>query len=229
MDDTLEVIKKLVDYYVKYKDVCDLVCVVGTYNPGNHQFYPGVEFNYFKALFDSLNNNKTSYFKKDDKIQFASYLFEDHKYITYKLDQIITYQKKDICIVDLKPVCDKKYDIRIMLQEKKTLINFLPEKFKLEPIQVSLNQTWSFKYKNYWKYRLNKIATGKNKTDAVKSSVIFDIKLNLLNIIQNQNNHSIAQHLLLKSGDLLGRIDKNQRIDFKVSNLSWKIPVIGQI
>lgn len=196
----------LVEYYFNHENI-ELEISVGTVDINTKKFVSGVCFDYFQELFYSLENTtKENNFQKTGRKQYASFFFPDNKRGQYQGEKTKFLKKQTLYKVDfVNPL--KKYDIRITCSEEKPLSNFLPETFNWVPLSCRLQQRWSFVYKNQWRYDISKVASGRNRSEAIRSGVVFEIELESIkkpNKRDQRNPQAFAECLLNKANDLLG-------------------------
>lgn len=186
----------LIRYFRSHKHA-ELELSVGVLK--NDSFAPGVDFSYFKSLFDALS--AAQYWTQSaDKHHFATFYFEDSVRGRFNVREAPVFVKKTtLARLDLS--CpERKYDVRLSLREE------LPVPETVDPpTYVRLNERWSFEYKRVWRYDLSKVSSGTTKETACKSAPVYEIELEVCRKETALSDQLLADHILCKAKDLLGR------------------------
>jgi hypothetical protein len=208
---------------------CELEGSLGVLS--SNSFTSGVEFNYFKTLFQELSKSeKSTWTTFDDSQHFASFYFPGNIRGRYNVKEKPDFITK-ISLGKLDLSCpERSYDLRISVREEKPLCDFVA---KHKPEFVRLHERWSFTYKNIWKYDFSKVAGGSSKETACRSAPTFEIELELLKLnthsIKAKTDRELAYHILHKLIDLLGRFDRtHQPLPLTLAvDSKWILPKIA--
>jgi hypothetical protein len=171
-------------------------------------FVSGVDFVYFKTIHKVFSEAAAAWSEPEDKSHFASFY--------YALDVRARYNVKDKPVIVCKTplgkcdiVCaERAYDMRVNLKREQPSVTTVTDVATF----VRLHERWSFTYKNAWRYDFSKVASGATKELACSAAPVFEIELELLRNVPFLNSISsehLAQHMLEKLTDLLGRFDTN--------------------
>jgi hypothetical protein len=221
-----EVFDQLVNLIKKFKQEkdCELEGLIGVLKPS--EFNPGVDFQYFKEVYNALDSADTKLWTNIEKKEhFVSYFFKDNIRGRYNVkDSPKFVEKSKITSVDC--FCqERKYDLRLNLK-RETEKTFVPVS---KPHFVRLHERWSFTYKNAFRYDLSKVSSGKTKDLAARNQPSYEIEVEILKgseFIAQNPVELVATNFLAKLIDLLGRFDG----DYEVLPLSlvtkrvWTLP-----
>jgi len=172
----------------------------------DNRFVTGVTFDYFKALHTALDTAEAgTWSTSTKKSHFASFFYPNSIRARHNVrDKPVYVSKITVCNCDLN--CkQRQYDLRIALSKESPLV-FSPI---AGPQYVRLHERWSFTYRDTWRYDFTKVCSGTNKETACRELPVFEVELELLRtpLLAGLSNEIIAQHLLEKLTDLLGRFD----------------------
>ena len=179
---------------------------------GQHEatFIPGVSFGYFTDLYKGIEaaiadeKYTSNWTVLHRQVHIANYYFPDGVRGRYKVGEPTEFVRKSPWQnVDLH-IEDRKYDCRISLR-KENKIDYIATQ---SPVKIRLQERWSYIYKNSWRYDLTKVVTGQTKEDACHNQPVFEVEVELLkknSFFKKETNFFIAQHILQKTVDLLGR------------------------
>lgn len=191
---------------------------------GEDRFTSGVNFSHFKALYSAFNSapkqtdTNNPWTAVGGKRHFASFLYKDKVRGRYNVkDKPVFVRKTALAKCDIS--CEgRPYDLRVSLKSEEPVEVYLA---KDKPELVRLQERWSFTYKSSWKYDFTKVASGSSKELACKSQPVFEVELELLQNSQalcSLSSDQIAEHILEKLTDLLGRFDADHKpLPFKLS------------
>jgi len=187
---------------------------LGVFDSG--QFTSGVDFNHFKSLYSTFTRVKnqdtnTSWSNSDVKSHFASFFYKGDIRGRFNVKEKPSFVKKTTiskCDFSCK---ERSYDLRVSLKEELPLKPYLA---KDTPDLVRLHERWSFTYKEAWRYDFSKVASGTSKEIACQSQPVFEIELELLrnsHILKTWTSEQLAENIIEKLVDLLGRFDSNHK------------------
>ena len=208
-DSVVESLLPLIKIY-RANQHCELEGSLGIIDPLTDNFTPGVDFNYFKALLGSLSRAKDVWTKSENQAHFVRFNYPGEVRGTYNVTQKPDFIKKTtLRKLDIK--CqDRKYDLRISLRKEQPLPTY---QAKERPIFTRLYERWTYVHKNIWQFDFSKVSGGTTKEVACNSPPVFEVELELLPIddIASWSDIDIANHIVEKLVDLLGRFDTDSK------------------
>ena len=201
MTTVIQTLVPLVDEFKK-NPVGELEVLLGVVTD---QFVSGVDFVYFKSLFESLNSSRLQ--SETVPRRFANFFFKDSIRGTYPGNTAPTFVKKTPHTTLTFGCPQRKYHVRFnfKLETPTELVVTRP------PEYVRLIERWSFVHKETWRYDLSKVASGLSKEHACNAEPHYEIELELLRNPEflQKDSVDIATHLYEKTLDLLGRFDNS--------------------
>ena len=185
-------------------------------------FKPGVEFNYFKTLYQVLHTNP-SWTHISTTQHFANFYFRDGVRGTYNSQQPTFLKKQVLRVVDLV-IPERAYTIRVSLRQEVPQPTYSPDS---PPTFVRLCERHTFVHKNIWQYDLSKVSQGTCKESACEQMPTFEVELELRpnkTMLLEFSTTQLTTSLVEKMIDLLGRFDTTyQPIPYTVL-LSTSLP-----
>lgn len=175
-----------------------------------NRFISGVEFPYSKTLFDAFARSKDTW-SKTEEASFATYSFPGGIRGRYTVTEKPRFvEKQRVSTVDI--ACqDRTYDLRINLKRETPRPGYVA---KVPAQHVRLQKRWSFRFRESWQYDFTKVVSGKTKETACESTPVYEIELELLNRSElardpTRTDRQLAEDIVTKLGDLLGRFTEN--------------------
>lgn len=204
--DLVEAVTPLVEQWKQDPDL-ELEICLGVLNS---KWSSKIPYNYFSHIFQALGTNP-NWSSTEARTPLARNFFQGDIRGTYnpRKQSSIFVQKTRVAHVNI--ACDNRnYDLRVNLKREKPVPKYVattPATF------VRLQERWSFIHKNTFRYDLSKVACGLSKELACNSPHFFEVEIELVRNISYTGDRAseiIAQSLVEKGLDLLGRYDKDR-------------------
>lgn len=180
----------------------------------------GISFEPFEKLFDLLNN----WAEKGHIELLGSKVVKDFFYHqSIRSRCIIGFEDENITKTKIHSIhakCPERKHVEFHFTLKDEVPLNEPIAMNNEAIEVRVYLLWEYECKNLFRYSLKQVQTGKGVEHACRNEIHYEVEIEVIRgseLLKQFSDDELAEKLIEKSLDLVGRTNKKTRMEDKLT------------